>query len=286
MWNRAKLYAALKGSEKLSQTQVVALDALMDLVDKDERWNELGKNALGYFLATVWHETAHTYKPIKEYRNRVGTAGRKNQDRYWLSGFYGRGLVQLTWEENYEIMSHHVGHDLVANPDLLFDLKISYDVAVIGMTKGLFTGKKFADYFSAQQNDTRNARRIINGLDKADLISAKAIAIQNALEVMPDVGKTPTEGSVQISGIGSKTKDYATKAAKWISTGGIGGILTGWQAGMSAEFWYGFFAIVALVIVLGFIFGLVMYRGEVQSANTEALIKSDPEKFNVELHHV
>ena len=39
------------------------------------------------------------------------------------------------------------------------------------MTKGIFTGKKFADYFSPQKEDWVNARRIVNGLDKANSIA-------------------------------------------------------------------------------------------------------------------
>jgi putative chitinase len=42
----------------------------------------------------------------------------------------------------------------------------------IGMIKGLFTGKSLGDYFSQTKNDWVNARRIINGLDKAQAIAA------------------------------------------------------------------------------------------------------------------
>jgi hypothetical protein len=39
------------------------------------------------------------------------------------------------------------------------------------MTRGTFTGKKFSDYFAADADDWINARRIINGKDKANLIA-------------------------------------------------------------------------------------------------------------------
>ena len=47
-------------------------------------------------------------------------------------------------------------------------------ILIDGMVKGAFTGKKLADYFNAHTTDWRNARRIINGLDKADLIASIA----------------------------------------------------------------------------------------------------------------
>ena len=36
-----------------------------------------------------------------------------------------------------------------------------------GMIKGMFTGKKLADYFNDTRTDWVNARRIVNGVDKA-----------------------------------------------------------------------------------------------------------------------
>jgi hypothetical protein len=51
-----------------------------------------------------------------------------------------------------------------------------------GMRKGIFTGKKFADYFSANKTDWVNARRIINGTDKARLIAEYAQDFYDFLE--------------------------------------------------------------------------------------------------------
>jgi hypothetical protein len=39
------------------------------------------------------------------------------------------------------------------------------------MSKGLFTGKSFGDYFCKTKEDWVSARRIINGLDKAQAIA-------------------------------------------------------------------------------------------------------------------
>jgi putative chitinase len=40
-----------------------------------------------------------------------------------------------------------------------------------GMTKGLFTSKSLGNYFNKTTDDWVNARRIINGLDKAQEIA-------------------------------------------------------------------------------------------------------------------
>jgi hypothetical protein len=41
----------------------------------------------------------------------------------------------------------------------------------VGMRDGDFTGKKLADYFSSSKDDPVNARRIINGTDRAETIA-------------------------------------------------------------------------------------------------------------------
>jgi hypothetical protein len=41
----------------------------------------------------------------------------------------------------------------------------------LGMMNGWFTGAKLSRFFNASTEDWKNARKIINGLDKADLIA-------------------------------------------------------------------------------------------------------------------
>ncbi len=124
----------------------------------DDRW-------LAYALGTAHHETDRTFGPIREY-------GRGKGKRYYP--YYGRGLVQLTWDYNYRAMSPVVGIDLVKNPDAALELKNAIPIMFVGMTKGTFTGKKFADYFNKTTEEWVKARRIINGLDKANTIAGHA----------------------------------------------------------------------------------------------------------------
>lgn len=139
-----------------------------------------------YVLATEYHETAKRMEAVREGLD-VSDAWRKRNLRYYP--WYGRGEVQLTWERNYAFATKrlrelgHNGVDLVADPDQALDPKISTLVMIHGMLEGWFTGKKLRDYIpnSPDRQNYRNARRIINGTDRADLIAGYAIEFEKAL---------------------------------------------------------------------------------------------------------
>jgi hypothetical protein len=122
----------------------------------DSRW-------LAYALGTAHHETDRTFGPIREY-------GRGKGKKY--HPYYGRGLVQLTWKYNYEKMSKRLGiPGLSENPDLALEVKNAIPIMFVGMEEGIFTGKKLSDFFSKSTENWVQARRIINGLDRAHLIA-------------------------------------------------------------------------------------------------------------------
>jgi putative chitinase len=79
--------------------------------------------------------------------------------------------VQLTWERNYETMSDLLGIDFLHHPDLALELGNATNIMFMGMSKGLFTGKSFNDYFCKTKEDWVSARKIINGFDKAQAIA-------------------------------------------------------------------------------------------------------------------
>lgn len=134
-----------------------------------------------YMLATAWHETAGTMQPIAEYgkgRGRpYGLAGKYGQPQY------GRGYVQLTWDANYARADAALGLDgaLLKNFDLALQPDIAAKILVRGMVEGWFTTKKLSDYMTTVRNDYVNARRIINGTDKAQLIAGYALRFERAL---------------------------------------------------------------------------------------------------------
>lgn len=43
------------------------------------------------------------------------------QERYWPSGYYGRGIVMTTWQENYQALQDATGIPCVEQPDLLLE---------------------------------------------------------------------------------------------------------------------------------------------------------------------
>ena len=135
---------------------------------------------LVYILATAWHESK--LKPVRE--RRAGSSQtwlRQLQDRYWSSGYYGRGFVQLTWESNYKKMSEFLGVDLVGNPDLALEPRYAADILVYGMMNGEFTRRALSRYINMVQTDYYNARRVVNGTDRASLIKDYAVLLQTEI---------------------------------------------------------------------------------------------------------
>ena len=133
---------------------------------------------LAYVLSTAIGECG--LLPIKEYRAKEGTKLWEIQNRYWGSGYYGRGYVQLTWNYNYRDFGQLLGIDLLGNPDLALKPDIAGKIICIGMKRGLFTGVGLDNYLGGGKSDYTNARKIVNGLDKAQEFGDRARALANA----------------------------------------------------------------------------------------------------------
>lgn len=127
---------------------------------------------IAYVLATVNWETALTFKPVREAFWKDEDWRQRNLSRYYP--YYGRGFVQLTWKANYQKYGDLLGIDLVNNPDLALEPQTAAFILVHGFRIGAFTGKKIADYINDHEVDFYNARRCINGTDKAREIAALA----------------------------------------------------------------------------------------------------------------
>lgn len=146
---------------------------------------------VAYGLATSFHETGKKMQPVTE-------IGRGRGKPYGVPGKhgkqipYGRGDVQLTWDGNYEIADDQLGLKgaLLSDFDLALDTDISARIMVRGMTEGWFAGDKlgrhkFARYLPAKGRATApaftSARRIINGIDRAEMVAGYAMSFQAAL---------------------------------------------------------------------------------------------------------
>lgn len=151
-------------SNHLTQPQVDGMKGMADA------WNVLfpleSVHEFAYCLATAYHETGRAMQPIEE-------VGKGRDHSYGIADpvthqiYYGRGFVQLTWKVNYQKMATLLNVDLVNKPELALTVPVASDVMFKGMTLGTFTGKKLSDYFNANGEDPTNARRIINGTDRA-----------------------------------------------------------------------------------------------------------------------
>jgi hypothetical protein len=168
----------------LSQRQVDGMNYLLDVwerlfPDKDIRW-------LAYALATTFHETAYNMRPLEEYGRGSGQPYGVTTGPY-EQAYYGRGHVQLTWMENYikgeENLAKRYAVDVPLHqyPHRMLEDEPSALVLYDGMIEGWFTGVGLPDFFNATTEDPVNARKIVNGLDKADLIAGYYNSFKDAL---------------------------------------------------------------------------------------------------------
>ncbi|OQW87787.1 MAG: hypothetical protein BWK78_08740 [Thiotrichaceae bacterium IS1] len=171
--------------DNLSNEQEEGLKAILEAFSQDPQLQDHRQAA--YMLATTYHETARTFKPITEYGKQSYFS--KYDGRYGntRSGdgyrYRGRGYVQLTFRANYRKASEKLsrltyrypnGVDLESDPDLTLNPRIAADIMLLGMREGWFTGKNLGQYIQGDKKDYYNARRIINALDKAEDISRYA----------------------------------------------------------------------------------------------------------------
>jgi len=193
--NRTEFYARIRPmfGGTLSQRQVDGIEALLAASEG------LPISHAAHVLAEAKHETGGGMFPVKETvyaysKNQnptdaqviksLDTAFSKGQlswvkTPYWRGGWFARGIIQITHEDNYRKMSPIVGADLVANPALALDLKISAKIAVEGCARGIFRGHKLADY-NGPPYDHRAARNIVNG-DGTKKQSGSAATIGQAI---------------------------------------------------------------------------------------------------------
>jgi putative chitinase len=176
---------------RLTQAQVSGMTLILDEWErahakKDDRW-------LAYALGTSFHETAFTMQPVREmggdaYFFRMYDPKSPDPRRAALARkmgaqpgdgviFHGRGFVQLTWRVNYQTMGRSFKVDLISSraaADRAMQPALAARILFKGMEDGLFTGKRFADFFARDRDDWEGARKIINGVDQKEAIAVYA----------------------------------------------------------------------------------------------------------------
>lgn len=159
----------------LTASQVEGIETLLEFIKDDAELTD--RRHIAYLLATVKHECADQFKPIEEFASGEKYEGRKDLGNINPGDgprYKGRGYVQITGRANYRRFGLLLGVALEDSPKLALDPATSYQIASLGMRHGLFTGKSLSSFIHGDHTDFRNARRIINGLDRADKIMGHA----------------------------------------------------------------------------------------------------------------
>lgn len=187
-------YAFITGYGKrvkvLNTRQAAGMTRLLGFLDGPSTTVHRQRDA--YLLATVKHECADTWEPIPErgtppyfikrywtnekVRRQLGNLQEQDAVRY-----RGRGYVQITGRRNYALFGKLLNLPLLDSPELAEQPAVSFAIAQRGMRDGLFTGKKITEYINESQCDYVNARRVINGRDKAEIIAAYAVIMYGLL---------------------------------------------------------------------------------------------------------
>lgn len=147
------------------------------------RQEGLTQEQTAYVLATATHES-HLGRFMEELSSGAQYEGRADLGNTQPGDgvrFKGRGYVQITGRANYQDWSNRLGVDLVGNPELAEDPDIAAQILVRGMRDGTFTGRGLDTYINESGTDFRNARRTVNGTDRADLIAGYAVDFNRAL---------------------------------------------------------------------------------------------------------
>lgn len=192
---------------RLTQQNVDGTSAILDAWEASP-YSGQPLDGLAYILATAFGETGTMKWDVREIPPKGRTRAEYFEDRYGVNGsrpkvarslgntqpgdggnFYGRSFPQITGRANYTKFEALLGVPLVKNPDLALKKEIGAAILLHGMYRGLFTGRKLGDYFDGKpvgeveaKRRRVEARRIINGTDKAETFARVAAAFGMALK--------------------------------------------------------------------------------------------------------
>lgn len=213
--NRTVFFDAIRSNPfggSLRQTQVDGIEAILTGWTTsgftDLRW-------LAYMLGTAFHETTTAMQAVIETQRAdetksptVETAITRLENSwkagkmpwvktpYWRKdehgqSWLGRGLVQCTHKSNYERAERSTGLPFTSNPELMLEITPAVNVMIRGMIEGWFTTHTLAEYFDANTEDWKNARRIINGNESDTKVAGYGKAFYAALQASGKPVATP-----------------------------------------------------------------------------------------------
>ena len=139
---------------------------------------------VAYALATTKKETANWMQPLREGGGRKGPAYTDEQAKRavaslykrgiistnyalpagpYKQSYYGRGLIQLTWYDNYRKFTRKLGVPLDEKPDLALDTDIALQIMFIGLKDGMFRKRLcFSDFNLNTHEGAYRARDAVN----------------------------------------------------------------------------------------------------------------------------
>lgn len=253
--NRDKFFLAVRNDPVLFGGSMAqsAVDNINLFIDEFERRSLPLLTWLAAMLATTLGEVGRAFNPVREgFRQTDAEAQayvKRNYPHYAqvYNGlmYYGRGFVQLTWLANYQKFRAEIiarfGVDIVAVPDAVLRPDIAIYILFEGMIRGVFTGKKLADYFTATITNWY-FRPIINGMDKAAYHANMAQRFNAAaVASLEDAPKPPKD---VVNNVTSRERNAA-------KGGGVGGAGTAAADGGSFDW-------VAVSIFVGFVVLIVV----------------------------
>lgn len=188
--NRTEFFERYRDSfvPSLTRSQADGYDAIFDYFEylklKDQRW-------LAYILATAYHETGQRMVPVREGFSSTDEEAIQTVTQLYAQGhirqnyavphengnsYFGRGLVQVTWAENYKKLGRvlGMGNRLYDNPSLALDLEMSVKILLKGMIDSLFNRVGLVHFFNATTTEWVKARKIVSGMDEADVVAGYA----------------------------------------------------------------------------------------------------------------
>lgn len=188
-WNKLRLIFG----DFLSKTQIDGFNAIID------EFNTLkisDKRLVAYIMATSVFETTKKMLPKEEtgtdeyFRQMYDVSGERSAIAVRMGNteigegikYKKRGIIQLLGKKAYQKFGDLIEEDLVNDPSLMLDLKISTRLLVEGMLKGWYTGVTLYNYITPSKTDYTNARRTVNGTDNAKRIALMAEQLELAIK--------------------------------------------------------------------------------------------------------
>lgn len=189
-WDGFRVWYKTHGGRHLTQNVVDNVNYLLNVWDKEYATKGYDWRFFVSVMTQIGHETGWTFAPIFErgprsYFNKYDPQYNPEKARVLGNTQYGDGYryrgaghIQNTGRRNARVASQKLKEefglvvDLEASPEKRLDPLVSAHSAFLGCIQGWWTGRKLSHYITDEKTDYYNARRVVNGVDKARAIAS------------------------------------------------------------------------------------------------------------------